>query len=217
MLLEFGIGFGAAIVLVGGWYLWFRRIARWRSVQILGWIERAFSDYRAVRSVSWESDSSFRVELALPPSMFRRASLAVRLQPKEMPLNWLLSRMHALPETVTFEAELDQHPTSNLFLQKHQWRAGTRCVPRRTGERWQCGSLGPMVISTQPDPQQHFGAILELMLAARSGNFLYVMFRRKAPQFVACAPLSSLSPHAPHTGMFEVLRDLATIVSTSTQ
>ena len=82
MLHSFIIGSAIGILPAAGWYLWFRRANRRRSRRILGWIERAFSGRGSVGPVLWQNASCFQVELRLCPSIFRRASLAVRLEPR---------------------------------------------------------------------------------------------------------------------------------------
>ena len=107
MLGKIAIDLLGAVLLVAGWYWWFRRANQRRSVQILSWIEQAFSGHGSISDAHWQSASRFQVDLRLCPSVFRRASLAVQLQPRELPLRWLLNRVHKRKETVTFKAELD--------------------------------------------------------------------------------------------------------------
>ena len=218
MLGDFLVDSMLAALLIAGWYLWVRRSNRRRSRQIIGWIEQAFSGHtECIRRVQWDGASRFRVELGLSPRVFRRASLAVRLEPRELPLQWLFSRLRERKETVTFEAELDHRPGFNLYLQHHHWRGSTRRVSLSARQGWQVGSLTPVVITTEPDAQHNRAAVIDVLLAAQSGNFLHVAFRKKSPQFIACAPLASLSPGAQDSGMLSVLQELAHSASASMQ
>jgi hypothetical protein len=206
-----------AAALVVGWYFWFRTLNRRRSAQVLRWIDSVFADHGRVAQVRWINASRFAVELRLCPTIFRRASLAVQLQPREMPLQWLLSRLRKRKETVTFEAELEHRPNVSLHVQNHRWSGPPRRLRPGSWEKWKFESLGPVLISTQPKWQKEFGPLLEALLATRSCEFLHIGFRRRAPHFVACAPLQSLCPDSGKSGMFDVLHELATSASTSAQ
>lgn len=209
MLANFVIDSVVAALLMAGWYLWFRRANRRRSRQILRWIESAFDGHGAISGVRWQSASRFDVRLRLAVPVFRSASLAVQLEPREMPLNWLLGRLRKHKETVTFEAELDYRPRLKLHVQNHRWCAQTSRRRSSSLRGWQVEGLGVTVMSTQPEWQEVLGPMLEPLLATRSCDFLHVAFRTRAPHFVACAPLQSLRPTAPGSGMFEVLHELA--------
>ncbi len=218
MLGDFIIDSILAALLIAGWYLWFRRSNRRRSAQIMGWIEQAFSGHKeCIRCVRWDGASRFRVELKLSPQVFRRASLAVCLEPRELPLQWLFSWIRERKETVTFEAELDHRPSFNLYLQHHHWQGSTRRIGLRSRQGWQSSSLGPVVITTEPDAQHSHAAVIDVLLAAQSGKFLHVAFRKQSPQFIASAPLASLSPEAQDSGMLGVLQELAQSASASMQ
>jgi hypothetical protein len=215
MLENFIVGSAAGALLAAGWYLCFRQLNRRRSRHILGWIQRAFSGRGSISSVRWDTASCFHVELRLCPSIFRRASLAVRMEPREMPLRWLANRMQRWKETVTFEAELEAHPGLSLYVQKHWWRGRTRRVCPKSLDGWSLHSLDPMMLSSRKECQSKLGNVLDPLLAARSSEFLYVAFRKRAPQFVACAQLQSLSPDERGAEIFDMLHALANSASTS--
>ncbi len=203
--------------LLGAWYWWFRRANRRRSIQILGWIEDAFSGHGSVSSARWYGASCFRVDLLLRSAVFRKASLAVELEPREFPLNWLLNRLRKRKETVTFQAELEHRPSRNLQIQKQYWCGQTRQTKPAPKPGWHLVSLKPVLMTTQPNWQNGSGHMLEtLQTFARTCDFCHVAFRKQAPEFVVTAPLQSLSPDAQALGMADVLRDLASIASTST-
>lgn len=217
MLGKIAIDLLGAVLLVAGWYWWVRRANRRRSVQILSWIEQAFSGHGSISDAHWQNASRFQVDLRLCPSVFRRASLAVQLQPRELPLRWLLNRIHKRKETVTFKAELDHQPSRNLHIQKHYWSGRTRRTAPTSLQGWRFETLTPMLISTQSIRQRGSGHMLEtLQTFARTCDYLNVAFRKQAPHFVVRAPLESLSPDLHEAGMFDVLHELASIASTST-
>jgi hypothetical protein len=215
MLEGFTFGSIGGALLAATWYLCFRQLNRRRSRHILSWIQRTFSERGSVGGVRWGSASCFHVELRLCPSVFRRASLAVRLEPREIPLCWLLSRLHGWKETVTFEAELGAHPGLSLYVQKHWGRGQTRRIRPKSLDGWSLHSLDPMVLSSEADGQSKLGHVLDPLLATHSSEFIYVVFRKQAPQFVACAQLQSLSPDERGREIFDTLHALANSTSTS--
>ncbi len=215
MLEKFLFEAGVAALLVASWYFWVRRTNHRRSIQILRWIDCAFSGHAAASQVRWRTASLFQLELQLAPSMFRSVSLTVQLEPREMPLNWLLWRLRREKETVTFEAVLEYKPSVNLHVHNHRWCARTLRKRPQTWETWQFESLGPVVISTRENWNQDIGHMLEALLATRSRDFLHLAIRKKAPHFLACAPLQSLRPDGHGAAMFDVLHELASTSSTS--
>jgi hypothetical protein len=110
----------AGVVLVLAWYFGFLRYNRRKALQILNWIERAFHGHGQVAGVRWESTCRFRVQLRLSSSIFRQASLAIQLLPRELPFSWLSSRLRRQHETLTFQADLDCPPSFNLEVHNHR-------------------------------------------------------------------------------------------------
>jgi hypothetical protein len=217
MLENFVLGWLAAATLLVGWYWWFRLANRLRAAQILSWIERAFSGHGSVSRARWQGASHFRVDLRLGTSLFRSASLLVELEPRELPLTWLYSRVRKHKETVKFEAELEHRPGGNLYIQKHHWSGRTRRIKPPSLREWRGVSLKPMLISTQPNWRNNSGHMLEtLRTFARTCEGFQVVFRKQGPHFVVTAPLETLSPETQQAGMFNVLHELASIASTST-
>ena len=212
-----GLAFDVLLAALGVacWYMWFRSANRRRAVQILRWIESAFTGHATVSQLRWHSASRFEVDLQMQPPVFRRVSLTIQLTPREMPLNWLISCLRSRKETVTFEAVLDHRPAKNLQIQNHRWCGRTRRRPPVSTQGWHFQSLGPMVISSREDWQKDVGHMLEALIATRSCEFEHVAFRRKAPHIVASAPLRSLDPDGRNSGMFEILQELASSASTS--
>ncbi len=214
MLENFAIGVGLLALLIVSEYCWFRQLNRRRAACILGWIARAFRGHGYVGPVRWDNSWCFHVELRLGPSIFRRASLAVRLRPCDLWGRWL-HHTRRTQETVTFQAELDANPEFNLYTLKHHWQVQTTRVRPSSLAGWQLASLDPMVLSTQAEGQNQRSHVFDTLLAARSSQFLRIAFRRQPPQLVACAPLQSLSPDEPGGEIFVTLRELASSASHS--
>ena len=213
---DLAIDSAMAGLLVAIWYLWFKWLNRRRSRRILQWIKCAFRGHGAVSQAHWHGASRFGVDLRLASSIFRRASLEVQLQPREMPLSWLLSRLRRHGETVTFEAELEFRPSLNFHVQNHRWCGRTRRIHPASWSKWHLENLSPVVLSTQPNWREELAQMVEALLASRACDFMHLAFRKKAPHFVACAPLQSLSPDAEGSAMFAVLQELASSVPAST-
>jgi len=211
--------FGLAIaVLVAAitWYLGFHMGNRRRSALILGWINQSLP-CGAIRLVRWESASRFRVELGVFPPVLRRASLVVQLRTYKATLSRLFDRSDLSTETATFQAELDRPPARNFYVQNHHWHGSTLRLRPKSPDRWKFESLGPRVISTKTDAQDHMRGVFEVLLAARAGELLQASLRQQSPQLVVCAPLQSLSPNYRQEGMLALVQDLVHCASTPTQ
>ena len=96
-----------AIAVVSAWHFWFIHVNRNRAVRIVQWICDACAGHGRVARVCWVSASRFLVDIHFSSHRFHEARVCVRLLPREMPLNWLISRWRCQQETLTFEADLD--------------------------------------------------------------------------------------------------------------
>jgi hypothetical protein len=200
-----------AALLVAVWYFWMRRRNHQRSVEITAWVETALAGYGMLSGVRWRGPSQFRLDLRLWNSGFRRAWLTVELEPREMPLNWIMARMRRHAETATFCAELDCPPAMNLHVHNHRWCGRTRRARPASLSSLQFESLGPVMITTREDWQ---GApMLDALLAARTTEFPHVSFRRRAPHLVINAPLELFKPGGTHWNLFERIEELASTAS----
>jgi hypothetical protein len=199
-----------ALALVTIWYLWFLRYNRQRAQQLLHWICAACGREGKVVYVRWVTGSRFHLRLQLPAEDFRDAHIKVQLLPREMPLNWLLSRLQRRGELLTFEADLTYPPAFNLEVHNYRWRKRPG-YGRRGADAAVLVRSGPVVLTTRGDWQQDLSNMMNGLLASRDCNFERVEFRRISPHFSATLPLNSLdlSCDCP-TQLFETLRELAT-------
>lgn len=206
----------AGAVLVFLWYYGFLRYNRRKSVQVLRWIEGAFAAHGQVVGVNWLAPSRFRVQMRLAPNLFRQPALVVQLYPREMPFNWLLSRMRKQQETLTFEADLDGAPAFNLEVHNHRWCGRTRRKFPSNPQHWKLEHSGPFVLTTRNDWQREITTMMGALVASRECDCLTVCFRRASPHFSVTVPLESISPQAQtDSDIFDVLRELATGASAS--
>lgn len=206
------IAFGAlaAVLLILGWYLSFRRYNRRKGIAVLHWVERAFHQHGEVEGVEWTTASRFRVQLRLVPTLFRKASLLVQLLPRESPVSWMLSRIRKQPETLTFVADLDGAPSFNLEVHNHRWYGRTRRRFPPKVQAWSLEQVGPFVMTTRNDWQRDITSMMGALVASRECDCLTVSFSRTSPHFSATVPLETLSPESQiQSDIFDVLRELA--------
>ncbi|MGA3210271.1 MAG: hypothetical protein ABSD20_03135, partial [Terriglobales bacterium] len=171
----------AGLLFVAGWYFWFSRYNRRRASEILNWVERAFHGHGASGSVRWTGASRFFIFMHFPPTLFQRASLAVRLFPREAPISWLLSRLRHERETLTFQADLDTAPGFELEVQNHRWYGRTRRRFPPKEQNWIMEQAGPYVLTTRNDWQREITNMMNALLASRECDCLTVCFRRSSP------------------------------------
>lgn len=197
-----------ALFVVAAWYFGWREVNRQRAERVMQSIRRAVVGKATVSAPRWQRPSRFEVEVRFACG-FRESWLTVELTPREMPINWLLARIHKQPEQVTFRAELEHQPASSLIIANHRWQGFTSRAAISTED---CYSLGSLVITTREDWQNET-AIIESILAARSREMIQAEFRKKAPHLLVTAPLSSLTDDEEDTGLFGLLHELATCAS----
>ena len=209
------IEIAAGTVLMLLWYLWFRRCNRLKSVQVMQRIKTAFAGQAEIIGVRWAGASRLSVRLRVLSTLFQHASVLVELHPRELPPNWIWSRLHKRQETLTFEADLECPPVFNLEVHNHRWCGRTRSVPRDQS-RIAFEHCEPFVLTTRNDWQREITTMMTALVASRDCDFLTVSFRRTSPHFSATVPLNSLSPESQcEAEIFDVLRELAACASAS--
>src|SRR4051812_8032387 len=199
-----------AFVAVALWYSYFVRQNRRRSLEALRWVEEALAGNGRVVGVNWKTASRLQAQLRLPPSVFHRASVVVDLEPREVPLAWMIARLRHRQELVTFEADLEIAPEFNLDLQNHRWCGRTQRSRPQAGQQWETYRATPFLITTRREWQRQLTGMMDALVASRERDFLSISYRKASPHFSASIPLASLSPEAPACeGLFDVLRELA--------
>jgi hypothetical protein len=210
------VGMFLALLLMGwlGWAAWFRRQNRRRSQRALHWIEVAFQGHGHVAGVRWSGPSSFQVQLRLGQHLFRHASVAVHLLPRESPVGWVRASWRKQQEVLTFTSDLELPPEFELQVENHRWCGRTkRNMPSPAA--FHTSRTTPFMITTRSE-WQHQSAMLDALIASRERDFLSVNYRRHSPHFAATIPLDSLDPDAAGVSeFFDVLRELAGGASTS--
>jgi hypothetical protein len=203
----------AAIVVLAfvAWYCGFSHYNRKRSREVLKWIEAAFAGHGSLAGVHWHSPGSFLAHLKLRPnSCFQQAAIEVALAQREKPHRWLSARLKRIPESLTFEADLEFAPMYGLELHHQRWCGRTRRNLPGDRDSWETQQVTPLVITTRGDWQRDITLMMSSLAASRESEVLNVSFRRTSPHFTATIALSAI---APNTGsgneLFTVLQELA--------
>lgn len=211
----FLLGVLAAAALVAAWYYCFTRYNRGRGVQALRRVETACSGQGHVVDARWLSGSRLQAHLRFAAHWFENARVTVRLLPRPMPAQWLVSRWHKQRETVTFEADLGYAPRLQLEVIRHRWVTSSASPAARNRHNWNIVRPGPVVLTTSNEWRQELPPIVNTLMTARGHHLLNVRFRTDSPHLAATIDLDALSDDEIALGFFGVLRDLAVGASTS--
>lgn len=211
MLVE-GLIYAALLVLaLLAWYAGFSYYNRRRSREVLNWIESAFAGHGGVAGLHRRSPSNFLAQLQLRSnSCFQQAAIKVALTPREVPLRWLRTCLRRVPESLTFEADLEYPPVRNLELHHQRLVGRTRRELPANLTSWHMQSVTPMVITTRRDWQREIATTMSALAASRERDFINVSFHRTSPHFSATLPLSTIAPDTRcGNELFTVLQELA--------
>jgi hypothetical protein len=210
-----GLDLLAGSLLVAVWYFIGVRLNRRRSMTILSWIDEAIHGTARIAGLEWLTPSQFMVRLRFPENSFKRAILHVRLHPWELPLRWLMSRMHQVQETMTFEADLAAPPNFNMHVNGQRWTGKARKPPAKL-ENYQFERLGPFVVTTKRDWEPSVVNAMDTLSSTTPCNFLQVTYNPETPHFTATLALDSLRPGSEYrTTIFDTMRELAIVANQS--
>jgi hypothetical protein len=207
----------ATAIAVVVWYFCFARYNRRRGMQALRQVEAACSSRARVVEARWIGSSRLQAHLRFAAHWFENARVTIRLLPRPLPIQWLLSSWHKQRETVTFEADLDYAPGISLDVFRHHWVSdGDRKLIRRS-DNWTVSRPGPVVLTTSSEWRQEMPPIVNTLLTSRGHSLLRVRFRSESPHLAATIDLQTLADRESAAGFMGVLRDLAAGASTSRQ
>jgi len=207
----------AAAVLVGLWYFWFARYNRRKGIKALRWVEAACLYHGGVTEAHWIGTSRLQARLRFAAHWFENARVTIRLLPRPLPIQWLLSRWHKQRETVTFEADLDYAPGIRLEVLRHRWLTHSNHKIAQRSRHWTVVRPGPVVLTTCAQWRQELPPVINTLMTSRGHNLLNVRFRPESPHLAATIDLEALSDERAAAGFLGVLRDLAAGASTSRQ
>ena len=200
-----------AVVLLGGWYVFFAAYNRRRGAEALRWVESACKGKGRIVDSRWIGSSRLYARLQFPSRSFENAYVVLKFRPRQLPVHWVLSRVHKQKETLTFEADLGGSPNFRLEVVRHRWCAHSRgVIARRKDERqWDLYEPGPIVLTTRAHWQEDSTAELNTLMTVRQQDVLQVRFRPESPQFSATIALDALDDPQSAAGFLTTLRELA--------
>ena len=214
-MLLLAISFAISAVGCAIWYWCALRYTRRRASEVVRWIESALAGYGHITGVRWVSASRFQVPLRLTHG-FRRASVVVDITPCEFPLVWIVNKLKARREVLTFQADLDLPPAFSLHVQNYRWFARSSRSTPRFDRGWSFQHTTPIVISTKSDWQREITSAISTLTRGQTQDFLSIDFQRRSPHFCVTLPLEALAPGSPtRTYLFESMRELASNSSAS--
>lgn len=206
-----------ASLLVGVWYLYFSRYNRRRGWKALRWVETACSTRAQIVEVHWFGASRLQAQFRFAAHWFENAKVTIRLIPRPLPLQWLMSYSHKQRETLTFEADLDYAPGTQLEVMRHHWLTHSSRKLANRSRDWTIARPGPVVLTTSSQWQQQLPPIVNTLMTSRGHNLLNVRFGPQSPHLAATIDLEALSGEEAAASFLGVLRELATDASTSRQ
>ena len=83
-----------AVVLVGLWYFCLATYNHRRGTKALRWVEAACSHRGQVIQARWVGASRLQARLRFATRWFENARVTIRLTPRPLPVQWLLSAWH---------------------------------------------------------------------------------------------------------------------------
>ncbi len=205
ILIDVFVAGGAACI----WYLFFIRYNRRRGLAILDWVQAACLDKARVIGLEWHTSSSLlKATLNLSSRWFEDARLTIRLMPRPLPLQWLLSRCRRQKETLTFEADMGFPPGFRLDVVRHRW-SGHSGKPSRRKRAWHLTHLAPVVLTTKDKWPGELSPVMSALTAWHEKDFLSVRFDPQSPHFIATVALENLSDQESVMALLGLFRELA--------
>ena len=197
-----------AAVLAFLWYVWFTRSNRRRGAAVLEWVQAACLGHGRIVHSHWQASSSLlKATLNLSSRWFEDARLTIRLQPRPLPVQWLLSRYRKQEETLTFEANMGFPPGFHLQVLRHRWSGHSGKSARlRT---WNIHRPGPVVLTTREDWPAELSPVVNALTSWRDKDFVSVRFNPTSPHFVATVALEKLSNQQAAATLLGLFRELA--------
>jgi hypothetical protein len=208
-MLLLAVAFAIAALGCAIWYWFALRYTRRRACEVARWIESALAGYGHIAGIRWVSASRFQVPLRLSHG-FRRASVVVDMIPCEFPLVWVMSKIRARREVLTFQADLELAPAFSLHVQNYRWFARTSRSMPSPDRGWSFEHTSPIVVSTRSEWQREITSAIGTVAHGQTHDFLSIDFQRRSPHFSVMLPLHAIAPGSPtRSSIFENLREVA--------
>jgi hypothetical protein len=209
------VGLLAGLVVL--WYFCLAGYNRRRGILALRRVEAACSHRARVVDAHWIGASRLQAHLRFAAHWFENAQVTIRLLPRPLPLQWILSSWHKQRETVTFEADLDNAPGVQMEVFRHHWLSDSDRKMIRSSRNWTVARSQPVVLTTSNQWQQELPPIVNTLMTSRGHSLLKVRLRPESPHLAATVDLDALSGEEAAAGFLGVLRELAAGASRSRQ
>lgn len=214
-----------ALVLSCAWYAWFVRYNRRRAAHVLHWVQTACLGKGEVVDLRWQASSSrLKATLNLSSRWFEDARLTIRLLPRPLPLQWVMSRWRQQQETLTFEANMGFPPGFHLDVIRHRWsgysgsKASEAKIPGSKGSgarkltsnrAWTVTRPGPVILTTKEEWPMELNPVVNALASWRDKDFVGVRFNSTSPHFTATVALENLSDQKAASSLLSLFRELA--------
>jgi hypothetical protein len=213
------IDVAGSVTILGLWYLVFSSYNRKKGTAALRWVQTACAGRGRILEARWAGSSRLHAKVHFPSHWFENARVTMKLQPRALPLQWLLSCWRRQKETLTFEADLGGSPSFHLEVVRHRWCAHNRGVSARKRDdlEWDLYQPGPIILTTRTHWNGDPSAELNALMSARRQEIVQVRFRPESPQFSATVHLEALADPETAAGFVSALREIAAGASTHQQ
>jgi hypothetical protein len=205
------IDVAAALALSFLWYAWFVHYNRRRAGNVLRWVQAACLGKGRVADLRWQSSSSrLKATLHFSSRWFEQARLTIRLLPRPLPMQWVLSRWRQQQETLTFEADMGFPPGFHLDVIRHRWSGHSGAKASTTSTRsWSITRPGPVILTTKEDWPVELNPVVNALASWRDKDFVGVRFNPTSPHFTATVALENLSDQKAASALLGLFRELA--------
>jgi hypothetical protein len=209
----------AVAALIGIWYLCLSQYNRKKGAMALSWMEAACSGKGEILEAKWLTNYTLQARLRFAGHWFENARVTLKLLPRPLPVQWILSLWRKEEETLTFEADLDCTPGFQLEVYRHRWltQKPRQSVLPTKHRNWTVSRPGPVVLTTRTEWDNELTPVVNTLMTSRGHGLISVRFRTKSPHLAATVPLQALSDKQTASSFLNVLRDLAAGASTSHQ
>lgn len=191
------------------WFLLLARYNRRKGALVLRWVEAACASRGRVTESRWLSRSCLQAHLSFAAHWFENARVTIKLLPRPLLVQWMISVWRRQKETVTFEADLDDAPNFQLEISRHRWLTQKPKEISNPKRNWTVSRPGPVVLTTRTQWTHELSPLVNTLMTSRGHNLLTVRFRPDSPNISATIPLEALSDEESTASFLSVLRDLA--------
>lgn len=201
----------SASALLVVWYSLLAWYNRRKGARALQWLEAACMGKGRIVEAQWSGPCRLQARLRFAANWLENPRITVRLLPRPVPIQWLLSISRKQKETLTFEADLDSVPTFQLEVYRHRWltHRHTRMIGKGA-KQWSVSRPGPVVLTTRTHWNQELTPVVNTLMTSRGHNLVTVRFRPDSPHLAATVTLDSVSGEQAVANFLNTVHDLAT-------